>query len=80
MTKIHASHAPNVLAFDYPLESGTVVTIYRAVPGQGVPRMQMRLRDGAPVDCGPIENPERFGPYETPEEFRDWVTNFAQSA
>ena len=81
MTTFTASHpAPNTLAYSARLESGTVVTLFKATPGETAPRMQMQTVDGRLVDCGAIEAPERFGPHSTPAEFRTWVEQFATSA
>lgn len=72
--------APNVLSYAYRLESGTVVTLFRSVPGDTTPRMQMQPEGGQAVDCGAIDNPERFGPFGTPAEFEAWAQRFAAEA
>ena len=72
--------APNVLSYAYRLESGTVVTLFRSYPGDTAPRMQMQTPGGNPVDCGAVDNPERFGPFGTPVEFEAWAQRFAAEA
>jgi hypothetical protein len=68
--------APNVLAVSSVLESGTTITVFRAVPGDTVPRMQMQIPGGRAVDCGVVEAPERFGSYSTDAEFQAWAERF----
>lgn len=77
---MHARHLPNVLAHSYRLDSGTVVTLFKATPGDTAPRMQMQVAGCEPVDCGPVENPDRFGAHSTPADFQNWATRFAETA
>ncbi len=69
--------SPNVWSSSHSLPSGTVVTLFRAVPGDTPPRMQVRFPGGKYVDCGRVENPERFGPFGTYTEFQAWSRQFA---
>lgn len=78
--QITEQRSPNVIAHSYTLDTGTIVTIFKSSPGDTTPRMQMQMPGGDPIDCGPIDNPERFGPYGTPVEFAAWVENFAENA
>lgn len=77
---ISERRSPNVLSRSYALESGTIITLFKSTPGDTSPRMQMQIADGNPVDCGAVENPDRFGPYGTREEFAAWVERFAATA
>lgn len=74
------SARPNVLSSSFTLDTGTVVTMFRAVPGDTTPRMQMQMPGCQPIDCGAIEAPERFGSYGTNAEFQAWSQRFAESA
>ena len=78
--QILARHTPNTMPFSYPLDTGTVVTVFKSVPGDTAPRLQMQVPGGNPVDCGAIDRPERFGSYDTPKAFASWVQAFATSA
>lgn len=79
-TALSPNHLPNTLAHEFALHGGTKVTLYKAVPGDTAPRMQMQILGGNPVDCGPVESPERFGAYSTPAEFKAWCRTFANEA
>ena len=68
------NHTPNSLAFSFTLETGTTFTFFRSVPGDTAPRMQ--IPGGQPVDCGFVDNPERFGAYGTEREFAEWVSRY----
>lgn len=72
--------SPNVLSVSYLLDSGTTVTLFKSTPGDTTPRMAMKLPGGNQIDCGAVENADRFGPHSTAEEFNTWAENFRTAA
>lgn len=72
--------SPNVLTVSYELESGTTVTLFKSTPGDTTPRLAMQLPGSGAIDCGAVENADRFGPHGTAEEFAAWAENFRNNA
>ena len=75
-SRLVAGHSPNVWAFSYRVEGGTVVTIFKSTPGDTEPRLQM-TRPGCPAaDLGAIDRPDRFGRFDTLTQFKRFVEAF----
>jgi hypothetical protein len=85
MPNLIASGSPNVWALSWWTDDANDVqyTIYRSVPGETVPRMTFSNFNNPErpvhVDCGTIENPERFGSWSTYDEFVAYVTAFVNA-